>query len=86
MRPFDQSSGMVSLVQMVWKRSVRAVATVLMSTFNISAWMESMPDALPLFMAFIAVLTSTSVGGQVLISRTLNLLVEDWLVHLALGD
>ena len=72
MRPFDQSSRMVLLVQMVLKRSVRAVAVVLMSAFNISAWMESMPDTLPLFMALIAVLTSAPVDGQVLITRTLS--------------
>ena len=32
--------------------------------------MESIPGVLPLFMALMAVVTSTIVGGRVLISRT----------------
>ena len=50
-RPFVQSAGMVSLVQMVVKRLVRIFVNASMSAFSISAWMESMPGALPLFMA-----------------------------------
>ena len=43
---------------------------VAMSAFSITARVESMPGALPLFMALVVVLTSASVGGLVLISRT----------------
>ena len=63
---------MVSLAQMVMKRLSRIFVDVSMSTFSISACMESMSAALPLFVALIAVLISTSVGGQALISRTLS--------------
>ena len=69
-RPFVQSDGMLSLVQMVVERSVIIFVAVSMSAFSISAWMESMPQALPFFMALMAVLTSASVGGLILISRT----------------
>ena len=60
----------MSLVEMVVKTSVRTFVGVSISAVSISAWMVSMPGALLHFMALMAVLTSNSVGGLVLISRT----------------
>lgn len=68
-RPLDQSSGMVSLFQMCWNRSVGNYVDVRMSALSISAWIASMPYALPLFRVWMATLTSAESGGLVLISR-----------------
>ena len=60
---------------MVVKRSVRSLEAKLISAFNISACMESTPDALPFYILLMALLTSSSVSGFVPISRILSVAV-----------
>jgi len=69
-RPLVQSSGIVSVSQMSLKRSMKTLVEVPWSAFSISEWMESMPAAFPLFVTLMARLTSTSVGGLMLMLRT----------------
>ena len=70
MSPLTQSLGIVPLSQMVSNKFVRTLVAVLRSAFNISAWMEPTPWALPLFIALMAFLTSASVGGLVSMLRS----------------
>ena len=71
-RPLDQSLGIVSMTQIVLKRSVRTFTAVSMLAFSNSTWIESMPVALPHFMSFMSVLTSASLGGLVSMLRALS--------------
>ena len=57
----------MSLAQMVVKTSVTTLMGVSISAVSISALMVSMPGALLHFMPLMAVVTSNSVGGLVLI-------------------
>ena len=68
-RPLVQSLGMFSPFQIVWKRVVRALEDVSRSTFSISAWMESIPAALPVFKALMDFITSSVVGGPISMLR-----------------
>ena len=63
-----QSFGMISLFQMLLKSCCRIFEDVAIATFNISAWMESIPGDLPFFKVFIAYLISSIVGVSMLIS------------------
>ena len=70
MSPLPQSLGVVSLSQMDLNNSVRTLVAVLRSAVNISACMESMTGAFPLFITLMAFLTSASVGGLVSMLRS----------------
>ncbi len=67
--PLDQSSGIVSLSHMLWKRFVKTLVEVLRSALSISAWMLSIPQAFLLFEAMMACLTSSSIGGLMSMSK-----------------
>ena len=54
---------------MFWNRPVRTLVDVERSAFNISVWTESMPATLPVFMDFIALSTSSKVGGLILMFK-----------------
>lgn len=67
--PLVQSLGMVSLSQMVLKRSTNNAAAVIGSVLSISAFMQSVPGSLQLFMLWMASLISLAVVGLMLMLR-----------------
>lgn len=76
-KPLLQSFGMTLCSHILAKRPVSTVATVVVSGFSNSVWMESILTALALFIALIAGVTSAWVSGLVSIS-TISSTVSGW--------